>query len=201
MSKLKTIVTAAVLSLATAVPAIAEKLSLSQISSYFNTLKTAKSDFMQISDDGSVQTGTLFIQRPGKMRFEYDPPQKALVLASNNAVAIFDNRAKGAPETYPLGRTPLSIILARKVNLQSANAVVGHSYDGKHTIVTAQDPKNPDIGRIQMKFSASPVTLDEWVVQDAHGGSTTIRLGDTKTGMSYPRALFDIDAERSKRSR
>jgi outer membrane lipoprotein-sorting protein len=201
MSKLKTIVTAAVLSLATAVPAIAEKLSLSQISSYFNTLKTAKSDFMQISDDGSVQTGTLFIQRPGKMRFEYDPPQKALVLASNNAVAIFDNRAKGAPETYPLGRTPLSIILARKVNLQSANAVVGHSYDGKHTIVTAQDPKNPDIGRIQMKFSASPVTLDEWVIQDAHGGSTTIRLGDTKTGMSYPRALFDIDAERSKRSR
>ncbi len=201
MTKLKTFATAAILSLATAMPAMAEKLSLNQISNYFNTLKTAKSDFMQISDDGSVQTGTLFIQRPGKMRFEYDPPQKALVLASNNAVAIFDNRAKGDPETYPLGRTPLSIILARKVNLQSANAVIGHTYDGKHTIVTAQDPKNPDIGRIQMKFSASPVTLDEWVIQDAHGGRTTIRLGDTETGMTYPRALFDIDTERSKRRR
>lgn len=201
MTKLKTFAIAAILSLATAMPAMAEKLSLNQISNYFNTLKTAKSDFMQISDDGSVQTGTLFIQRPGKMRFEYDPPQKALVLASNNAVAIFDNRAKGEPETYPLGRTPLSIILARKVNLQSANSVIGHTYDGKHTIVTAQDPKNPDIGRIQMKFSASPVTLDEWVIQDAHGGRTTIRLGATETGMTYPRALFDIDTERSKRRR
>jgi len=201
MTKLKTFATAAILSLATAMPAMAEKLSLKQISNYFNALKTAKSDFMQISDDGSVQTGTLFIQRPGKMRFEYDPPQKALVLASNNAVAIFDSRAKGEPETYPLKRTPLSIILARKVNLQSANAVIGHTYDGNHTIVTAQDPKNPDIGRIQMKFSASPVTLDEWVIQDAHGGRTTIRLGDTETGMSYPRAFFDIDMERSKRRR
>ncbi len=201
MTKLKTLAIAAVLSLATAVPAMAEKLSLNQLSAYLNNLKTAKSDFVQISDDGSVQTGTLYIQRPGKMRFEYDPPQKALVLAANNAVAIFDNRAKGDPETYPLGRTPLSIILARKVNLQSANAVVGHSYDGTHTIVTAQDPKNPEIGRIQMKFSAGPVTLDEWVILDAHGGHTTIRLGDTETGMSYPRALFDIDTERKKRRR
>ena len=193
--------TAMLLAAVLSTPAMADKLSLNQLSAFLNELDTAKSDFVQVSDDGTVQTGTLYIKRPGKMRFEYDPPQKALVLASNNAVAIFDDRATGTPETYPLRRTPLSIILARNVNLGAANMVVGHEYDGEHTIVVAQDPKNPEYGRILLKFSDGPVTLDEWIIQDAYGGSTTVRLGETSTGMDLPRTLFDIDIERSKRRR
>ncbi|MBO9406924.1 outer membrane lipoprotein carrier protein LolA [Shimia sp. R9_1] len=190
---------AVLLAVTTAAPAFAEKLSLNALSTYLNGLKTAEAAFVQTSDDGSVQTGRLFIQRPGKMRFEYAPPQKALVLASNNAVAIFDDRANGAPETYPLRRTPLSLILARNVNLGAANMVVGHSFDGTHTVVTAQDPKSPESGQIQLKFSDSPVSLREWVILDAYGSQTTVRLDDVTTDMSFPRSLFDIDTERRNR--
>ncbi|MDA5556525.1 LolA family protein [Shimia sp. MMG029] len=192
---------AALITAASAIPAYAEKLSLNALSAYLNSLKTAEAAFVQTSDDGSVQKGRLFIQRPGKMRFEYAPPQKALVLASNNAVAIFDDRASGPPETYPLRRTPLSLILARNVNLAAANMVVGHGFDGTHTIVTAQDPKNPEYGQIQLKFSDAPVALTEWVILDAGGGETTVRLDEVVTGMSFPRTLFDIETERGKRKR
>ncbi|WP_422065420.1 LolA family protein [Shimia sp.] len=180
-------------------PALAEKASLDVLSGYLNDLKTVEYEFVQQSSDGTVQTGKLFIQRPGKMRFEYAPPQRAVVLASNNAVAIFDGRSNGNPETYPLRRTPLSVLLAKNVNLSSADMVVGHSFDGVHTVVTAQDPKTPESGQIQLKFSDDPVALKEWVIVDEYGTQTTVRLKAVQTGMSFPRSLFDIDSERRRR--
>ncbi|EIE51159.1 cell envelope biogenesis protein LolA [Salipiger aestuarii] len=167
----------------TAVPAAAEKLSLGQISQYLNTVQSAKSPFTQINGDGTISTGTVYIKRPGKMRFEYNPPEQALVLAWSGAVYIFDKKVGGQPETYPLSQTPLSIILARNVNLGQAGMVTGHSYDGTATTVTAQDPAHPEYGSIQMKFTDSPVELRQWVVRDGNGSTTTVVLGglsDTK---------------------
>ena len=77
--------------------------------------------------------------------------------------------------------------------------VVGHSFDGTHTIVTAQDPNNPESGQIQMKFSNAPLALTEWVLRDEYGAQTLVRLDQVSQGMSFPRALFDIDRERAAR--
>jgi outer membrane lipoprotein-sorting protein len=176
----------------TALPATAQKLSLDALSAYLNGMKTVEAEFTQISDDGSVQTGKLYIKRPGRMRFEYSPPDRALVLANNNTVAIFDGRSNQPPESYPLKRTPLSIILDRTVDLGRANMVVGHDYDGTATIVTAQDPENPEYGNIQLKFTADPVELRQWIVNDNAGGRTTVILGATKTDVSLNNRIFDI---------
>jgi outer membrane lipoprotein-sorting protein len=178
------------------VPAQAEQISLNALSAYLNGMSTLRAAFTQISDDGTVQTGTLYIKRPGKMRFEYNPPQKALVLASNNSVAIFDGRSNQPPEVYPLKRTPLSIILAKNVNLAQANMVVGHDFDGTATVVTAQDPENPEIGSIQLKFTAEPVELRQWVITDNVGSTTTVILGETTADISLANRLFDIDRVR-----
>lgn len=174
-----------------ALPAAAEKLSLNQISTYLNGLKTAQGAFTQINDDGSISSGTLYISRPGKMRFEYDPPEQALVLASANAVVIIDNKSNQPPETYPLSRTPLSLILARQVNLGQARMVTGHDFDGTATIVTAQDPKNTEYGTIEMSFTDNPVQLRQWVIKDANGGRTTVILGEFETGVRLQNRLFD----------
>ncbi|MDW3180716.1 MULTISPECIES: LolA family protein [unclassified Roseobacter] len=174
-----------------ALPAAAEKLSLNQISTYLNGLKTAQGAFTQINDDGSISSGTLYISRPGKMRFEYDPPEQALVLASANAVVIIDNKSNQPPETYPLSRTPLSLILARQVNLGQARMVTGHDFDGTATIVTAQDPKNTEYGTIEMSFTDNPVQLRQWVINDANGGRTTVILGEFETGVRLQNRLFD----------
>lgn len=191
MMRLTTAVTALVFSLVFALPAAADKLSLSEISSYLNGLKTAQGAFTQVNDDGSISSGTLYISRPGKMRFEYDPPEQALVLASANAVVIIDKKSNQPPETYPLNRTPLSLILARQVNLDRARMVMGHDFDGTATIVTAQDPDNAEYGTIAMSFTDDPVQLRQWVINDANGGQTTVILGAFETGVSLRNSLFD----------
>lgn len=186
----RTLATVAVL-LSTASIALADKLPLGTISGYLNELRTAQGTFTQVNDDGTVSTGTIYIKRPGRMRFEYNAPDTGLVLASANAVYIVDSKSNQPPETYPLRRTPLSIILARNVNLAQANMVVGYDFDGTATIVTAQDPENPDYGNIQLKFTANPVELRQWVINDGNGTQTTVVLGDLQTGVTLPNRLFN----------
>lgn len=175
----------------TAQAAWADKLPLNAISGYLNDLRTAEGTFTQINDDGSVDTGKIYIKRPGKMRFEYNAPNETLMVASANAVYIVDSKSNQPPETYPLRRTPLSLILARNVNLGQANMVVGHDFDGTATVVTAQDPEHPEYGNIEMKFTGNPVQLRQWVVNDSGGGQTTVVLGELQRGGSLSNRLFD----------
>ncbi|MFZ5964117.1 LolA family protein [Thalassococcus sp. BH17M4-6] len=189
-----TLLTAAALSIATALPALADKLSLNEISGYLNKLQSAKGSFTQINGDGTISTGTVYITRPGKARFEYNPPEKALVLVNSGQVAIFDKKLGGPPESYPLSQTPLSIILARNVNLSQAGMVQGHGYDGTATTVTAQDPKRPEYGNIQLKFTDNPVELRQWIITDNNGGQTTVVLGGLERG-SISNRMYDIRGE------
>ena len=168
----------------------AEKLPLSAISAYLNGLKTAKSPFTQINDDGTLSTGKLYLSRPGKARFQYDPPDDAAVIVGAGAVVIHDPKSNQPPESYPLNRTPLSIILAERVDLGRANMVVGHAFDGTATVVTAQDPENPDYGSIELMFTGNPVELRKWVIHDASGARTTVILGALETGVELPLSLF-----------
>lgn len=192
---------AAGLGLAAALPsaALAEELSLNAISAYLNSIQTAEAPFTQINADGTVAKGTVFIKRPGRVRFEYDPPEKSLVLASAGQVAIFDSRSNAPPEQYPLSQTPLSIILERNVNLGQRGMVVGHTSDGKTTSVVAQDPRHPDYGTIQLVFTGSPVELRQWVITDGTGSKTTVVLAGLKTGIDYPPSKFSLETERRKR--
>ncbi|MEM8690311.1 MAG: outer membrane lipoprotein carrier protein LolA [Pseudomonadota bacterium] len=171
--------------------ALAEKLPLNEISSYLNDLQTAQGEFTQINDDGSIDTGRIYIKRPGRMRFEYDPPSNALVVAGSGEVVVSDPKSNQGGDSYPLGRTPLSLILARDIDLGQARMVVGHDFDGTATVVTAQDPKNPEIGTIQIKFTADPVELRQWVINDSAGSQTTVVLGEMTTGGNLSNRLFD----------
>ncbi|MCB2117343.1 MAG: outer membrane lipoprotein carrier protein LolA [Rhodobacteraceae bacterium] len=194
-------VLAPVLAAFLALPAQAEKLSLNAISAYLNGLKTAEADFRQTNADGSVSTGRVLIQRPGRMRFEYAPPEQTLVLAAAGQVAIFDGKSNQPPEQYPLSKTPLNLILAKTVDLSRAKMVVGHSEVGGMTVVTAQDPAHPELGTIALSFSAGPVALRQWTVTDEGGGQTTVVLGPLATGKSYSTDTFSINAEAGKHKR
>lgn len=170
----------------------AQELSLGEISSYLNNLKTAQGEFTQINGDGTISTGTVFIKRPGRIRFEYNAPDKALVIAGGGSVAIFDGRSNtGEAERYPLNQTPLSIILASDVDLGRARMVTGHTSDGTSTTVTAQDPDHPEYGNIQLVFTA-PAQLRQWIINDNGGGQTTVVLGDMTVGGNIPESKFNI---------
>jgi len=177
----------------------AEQLTLDQISKYLNGLKSVKGAFTQINWDGTISTGTIFIRRPGRVRFEYDPPEEALVMAGGGQLAIFDAKSNQPPEQYPLKRTPLNLILKRNVDLGQANMVVGHEFDGTSTSVVAQDPDNPEHGSIRLVFSGPPVELRQWVITGADGTETTVVLGDMESGVQLPASLFSIPTEIEKR--
>ncbi|MCC1491418.1 outer membrane lipoprotein carrier protein LolA [Cognatishimia sp. F0-27] len=196
---LRRLITAAML-VVLAGAASAQQLSLNEISRYLNTIQSAQGTFTQINGDGTISTGTISIKRPGKVRFDYDPPEQQLVLASAGSVFILDRKLGGQPETYPLNQTPLSIILARNVDLTQANMVTGHSYDGTATIVRAQDPQRPEYGSIELKFTGNPVELRQWIIRDGDGGATTVVLGAlNKTNL--PNRIFWIDTELQKLDR
>ncbi|MFZ1662294.1 MAG: outer membrane lipoprotein carrier protein LolA [Paracoccaceae bacterium] len=184
-----------------ATPVLADEIPLSKLSAYINGLTTAQANFTQINPDGSGSKGLLIIKRPGRMRFEYTKPDKTVVLASGGQVAIFDAKSNQPPEQYPLSKTPLNLVLAPKVNLEQSGMVVGHSEEGKLTVVTAQDPKHPEVGTIELGFSNNPIALRQWIVTDETGGQTTVLLDELKTGETYAPSTFIIDDEIARRKK
>lgn len=195
----KTLCAALALLVGSLAPALADPIPLSELSRYFNSFRTAQADFTQINADGTLSTGQLIIHRPGRVRFSYDAPDNTLVLATQGSVNIFDARSNTGPNTYPLSRTPLSLILSETVDLRRADMVVGHRADGPTTVVRAQDPDNPEYGSIDLVFSAEPTELRQWIITDDTGTQTTVILGTMETDVPIDARDFILEDELRRR--
>ena len=182
-----------------AMPAAAQQLSLNEISAYLNSFTTGQGGFTQINADGTLSTGTIYIKRPGRIRFEYAAPDNSLFVAGGGQVAVFDPRSNEGPQQFPLNQTPLNIILEQNVDLARRNMVTGHTSDGTTTTVVAQDPDHPEYGAIHLVFTANPVELRQWVIVDGSGGETVVVLNDVSTGGSISDRQFNIMAEMEAR--
>lgn len=188
------------LMVAAALPAAAQAIPLAQLSAYLNGIRTAQGEFTQINADGSISTGTLYLHRPGRVRFEYaGADSDILVMAGGGQVAVFDGRGNDRPEQYPLRRTPLSLILGRTVDLGRSDMVIAHESDGTTTRVVAQDPERPEIGTLTLVFTGNPVELRQWVITDEGGSQTTVILGALEQGVPLAPRLFSIPLEAAER--
>lgn len=178
---------------ALALPAAAQqRATLEQLSAYINSIDSAAARFKQVNADGSTSSGVLYIDRPGRARFEYDPPNAdTLVVAGAGAVAVFDGR--GRPEKYPLAQTPLNLILARNVDLTRATPITGIGTHRGMTIVEARDRDKPEHGSIRLYFETAPMRLAEWLITAQSGEKTRIILGPFQPQPNLSRFLFDID--------
>ena len=188
--------------LVAAAPPARALVPLDRLSTYFNGIKTLEAAFSQLNADGTRSTGTLYMRRPGRARFEYDPPEQSLVMVGGGQVAIFDGRSNmTTPEQYPLKRTPLNVILERNVDLARRNMVVGHRGDDTSTVLVAQDPDAPELGQVELIFQNEPLTLAGWVVVDGQGLRTTVELNRIKLGGQLSSRLFNIPLEVASRQR
>ncbi|MFT7027931.1 MAG: outer membrane lipoprotein-sorting protein [Paracoccaceae bacterium] len=162
---------------------------LARISAYLNAMTTVTGDFVQVAPNGAVSDGKFYISRPGRIRFEYAPPNPTLVVSDGTWVVVFDTR-DCTQQTAPLSQTPLNLILKDRVNLREEGAVTGvESKDGQMR-VTAIDPGNPDQGSITMVFSETPLELRQWTITDAEGQTTTVALSELRRGVDVSIAKF-----------
>jgi len=175
-------------------PSLAEKISLNKISDYINGLTTLQADFEQINSDGSIDTGKLYIRRPGKMRLEYTAPNNALVIAGAGSVAIFDNKSKNGPTLFPLKKTPLNLLLKKNVDLYKNEMITEHTVNNENTFIVAKDPKRKSQGDIKIVFSNSPVSLQGWTITNQSNQKTKIILDRLDKKTKIPLYLFNISA-------
>jgi outer membrane lipoprotein-sorting protein len=196
----KIAIAAAISSLLVSTSAFADKLSLGALSEYLNKMTTAQSSFQQINADGTRDSGDIYILRPGRIRFEYDPPNSALVLAISNTVSVFDPQGDGLPQNYPLDKTPLGLVLAKRVDLENSRMVVGHHYDGTATILSVQDPDHPERGRMDFYFTGPEVDLRQWTLFNDSGERTVFVLDDLQLGGKLPSSLFNVSLEIMQRT-
>jgi outer membrane lipoprotein-sorting protein len=174
---------------------------LRAVSSYLNAIDTAGGRFRQQNADGSVARGQYWIDRPGLMRFQYDPPNAALIIADGLWLGIVDPVPGTQVQRYPLNLTPLQLLLDDKITLEREKMVQAVEERDGHIIVRAQDPDRPEIGTIALVFRSDPVQLVQWVTLDAAGQQTSVVLETMTEGEDFPRALFSIEQAEFLRDR
>ncbi len=168
-----------------------QRAELDRVSAAFNAVHTMKGGFVQIDPNGALEQGMFYIQKPGRMRFEYSPPTPTLIVSNGTTIAV-ENTNLNTINRYPLGSTPLDLVLSDKLDLKDNNAVTGIEHQGDSLIVKARSTDSGVQGRITMVFSDPGLELRQWTVLDAQGMSTTVALQNVETGVSLPPALFVV---------
>jgi outer membrane lipoprotein-sorting protein len=176
-----------------ALPAAATPVDVAPIESYLGKLRSAQGRFRQTNPNGSTQTGAFYLAKPGRIRFEYDQPKGAMVIADGSWVGVFDPKSNRNPTRYPLDKTPLSLLLRDRLSLTEPGLVLGATRDADGTEVTVVDPRAPNEGRMVMSFADNPVQLREWQVTTKTGQRTIVALSDLTTGISLDPSLFNIE--------
>jgi outer membrane lipoprotein-sorting protein len=142
---------------------------------YLDGLTCDRGRFEQIDARGALTTGTFFLQRPGRARFDYDPPS-GLVIASNGfKVTLVDHRLKTI-QGYPLAFTPLGVFLAKHIRFDRGAEVTAVDRTVAGFSITARDRRHPNQGSIAMAFTSDPIRLAGWTVTDSRGQRVQVRL-------------------------
>ena len=170
-------------------PVAVPPADLARIEAYLNGVRSLKARFLQIAPDGTTAQGTAWMVRPGRMRFEYDPPSPLLLVAGHGLFIFRDNQLRQTTN-IPLGRTPLGILLADQIRLSGDVRVVGYDHQPGLIEITLVRAENPGEGAITLVLQDEPMLLREWIVTDPQRRETRVSLFHLEFGGTYPDSLF-----------
>ncbi len=175
--------------LAAAPLSAADQSLLTQAQNYLNSLTALTANFLQVAADGSTRTGKAWIQRPGKMRFEYDPPDPQLLVAGFGLLVYHDPQLDQTTN-IPLSATPLGILLANQVVLSGDVTVTNIERDPGENQITLIRTGKANEGSLTLVFGTAPLELRQWIVTDAQQKQTRVSLYDVTPGGPFPDSLF-----------
>jgi outer membrane lipoprotein-sorting protein len=172
-------------------PTPQDAADLARIQAYLNDIHTLKAHFLQVAPDGAMSQGTAWLERPGRMRFQYDPPAPFLLVAAHGDL-VFEDRSIQQVSNVPLRMTPVGILLADHVSLSGAVTVTGFQRLPGQIQVTLVRTHSPRDGSLTLVFTDNPLTLRQWTVQDAQRRQTRVTLYNVEQGVNLDPKLFEF---------
>jgi outer membrane lipoprotein-sorting protein len=170
-----------------------QKAQAAKVSNYLSSLQTLVGNFVQVGPDGSKTKGDFYIQKPGKVRFEYDPPNPIDIIADGSSLVVRD-RKLATQDIYPLSQTPLRFLLSDRIDLMKDTNVVSVTADDIFITVTIEE-KQALIGtsRLMLMLGAKDGQLKQWTVTDPQGYDTTVAVYNLDSSKKVDPGMFKID--------
>jgi outer membrane lipoprotein-sorting protein len=170
---------------------------VNRANAYFSNLGTLLAQFTQVGGDGRRLGGMLYLQRPGKVRFEYDPPATLEVVADGSSVAVRD-RKLATQDLYSISQTPLKFLLREKVNLGRDIRITGVAQDGDSVRLSLEDRSTlGGTSQITLYFDPKVEHLTQWRITDPQGFQTTVLLDKVDRTKQLDQTLFAISYDRA----
>ena len=173
---------------------------LARIDNALNSTASFEGRFTQYGADGSLSAGKIYLQRPGRLRFEYDRPSPLLIV-SDGVTLVQQDRALETFDRVPLSATPLNFFLKENVNLARDTEVVGLQKLPDQWRMTARDGSGEMDGAITMVFDARSLQLKEWIIHDSFGGQTRVMLSELKYNQRINPRKFILREDSNRRDR
>lgn len=165
------------------------KADVQKAEDYLNSLGSARARFVQTTNDGTQLVGTFYLQRPGKLRFEYDPPIEDYIVADGVFIYFYDSQL-GEQTNAPIGTTLADFFLRKDLSLTDDVTIREVKRAGGFLQMEMVQTSDPDAGSLALAFKENPMTLAKWRVVDAQGLITELELFYLKTGIKHPYDLF-----------
>ena len=177
-----------------------QQTAVNAISDYLNSFKTLQGEFTQISPKGNMSQGVFYIAKPGKMRFEYAPPNPFLIVSDGTWLTI-KNVKKEKGDQFPLSQTPLRLVLGNKVDIVKDTSVLDYQDQDGILTVTVEDKKNTlGSGQLTLVFDQTRKVLQQWIVTDGKGRKTTVSLENLQAGIEPDPKLFVVKIKRDSKN-
>ena len=179
-----------------AVEPVAPEIAIQKANAYLNSAPSFTADFVQIGADGRRAEGKLYVQRPGRLRFEYAQPATLEIVADGTSVAIRD-RKLATQDMYFINQTPLKFLLKDKIDLRKDVKILDVGTDRKGVVITVEDKATfGGTSRISLIFDPKTFALKQWQVTDPQGYETLVSLFNIDLAQTPDPALFRINTER-----
>jgi len=162
-----------------------------QAARYLDGLRSAEGRFVQTDGAGRQESGAFWLQRPGRARFDYDPPSGLAMASDGHLVSVVNRRLKTI-QNYPLSFTPLSLFLSRNIRLDRNVTVEKVAASDSEFQITLAGGRGADHGNIRLDFKRSPVALTGWRLIDSRGQTVDVRLTRLEISTPKPKSFFDI---------
>lgn len=172
--------------------------AVEKLNAYFNSFQTLQGELTQISPRGRAAKGVFYLAKPGKLRFEVEPPTP-YIMASDGKWLTLTNKQMNRGDQFPLSKTPMRLLVSDKLDLLQEAVVLNFQQDAGTTTIALADKKGSMPGQIVLIFDDAQNELQQWIIIDGKGQKTTVQLANLEKNVKINPKLFKVTIKRAEK--